>query len=376
MTQTPTAAENLRPSGRSSVLAHCLLFGLFFLICFGLGYPILNRYKPREIAGLIDSRSYLSMVEGRYYDPSVEPFHRNRVLVPTVASAILEVVRPLPLGTWNTTHLAMLLASGLFMSGAALLVFALGRAENLSGTTSLLAALLYLCSFNVPNMHLAGMIDSGEAFFFCLLLFLLRKGWWLTAIPVVAMSVLAKNTMLVFSAACLAGWLIASGRKSWNVRNIVSTVLSLVLGWLVLNGIQILTHSGAQPVSPLSGESIKLVFTRGITCFLSSSFIMEFWYLLPLGVWRLGRLSRPLLGGSFAAGFAASAIFVYVAFRSFDQGIARPLFDTIGPVLAISSAIFLADMLGRLGPHSRPAGEPTADERSAGGRSAGDGGHK
>jgi len=41
-----------------------LLWGLFFLICFGLGYPSLNRYDPRLAAGLADSVQYYKLVEG------------------------------------------------------------------------------------------------------------------------------------------------------------------------------------------------------------------------------------------------------------------------------------------------------------------------
>jgi hypothetical protein len=38
------------------------LFCLFFSIAWGLGYPTLNRYDPRNIAGLTDVRGYAALV--------------------------------------------------------------------------------------------------------------------------------------------------------------------------------------------------------------------------------------------------------------------------------------------------------------------------
>src|SRR5579862_261969 len=38
------------------------MFCLFFLIAMGLGYPILNRYDPRQTPGLVDVRSYAAIV--------------------------------------------------------------------------------------------------------------------------------------------------------------------------------------------------------------------------------------------------------------------------------------------------------------------------
>ena len=37
-----------------------LLWGVFFLICLGLGYPTLNRYDPRK--ALSDSARYAKLV--------------------------------------------------------------------------------------------------------------------------------------------------------------------------------------------------------------------------------------------------------------------------------------------------------------------------
>ena len=39
-----------------------LLFWIFFLIACGLGYPILNRFDPRQTPGLSDVKTYAALV--------------------------------------------------------------------------------------------------------------------------------------------------------------------------------------------------------------------------------------------------------------------------------------------------------------------------
>ena len=63
---------------------NALLLGvLFFLICFGLGYPILNRYDPGTIGGTSDAAGYCAEVTGPLSIASYRP------LVPTLAKAVL-----------------------------------------------------------------------------------------------------------------------------------------------------------------------------------------------------------------------------------------------------------------------------------------------
>ncbi|MFZ0362352.1 MAG: hypothetical protein WAL58_18065, partial [Terriglobales bacterium] len=41
-----------------------LLFWIFFLIACGLGYPVLNRFDPRQTPGLSDVKTYASLATG------------------------------------------------------------------------------------------------------------------------------------------------------------------------------------------------------------------------------------------------------------------------------------------------------------------------
>ena len=63
-----------------------LLFCVFFLIACGLGYPILNRFDPRQTPGLSDVKTYAALVTGTSgLDAEDMRFRRFRVLVPWLA---------------------------------------------------------------------------------------------------------------------------------------------------------------------------------------------------------------------------------------------------------------------------------------------------
>ena len=62
-----------------------LLFGLFFFICCGLGYPSLNRVDWRKApGGLADVSVYVAMVAGQPADDANDHM-QYRVLVPSLA---------------------------------------------------------------------------------------------------------------------------------------------------------------------------------------------------------------------------------------------------------------------------------------------------
>ena len=51
--------RSLPDNGRKIATARlALLFCVFFLIACGLGYPILNRFDPRQTPGLSDVKTY------------------------------------------------------------------------------------------------------------------------------------------------------------------------------------------------------------------------------------------------------------------------------------------------------------------------------
>src|SRR5271157_1251547 len=65
------------------------IFGVFFLIACGLGYPVLNRFDPRLTPGLSDVKTYTALVTGT---AGVDAGHvRFRVLVPWLAKPFYQL---------------------------------------------------------------------------------------------------------------------------------------------------------------------------------------------------------------------------------------------------------------------------------------------
>src|SRR5580704_12366093 len=107
----------------TTVLQLAGLFCLFFLISWGLGYPILNRYDPGKIPGLTDVSSYAATVVGAKI-PGPEHL-RFRILVPWIAKPFdhLALGR---FGSWNPVTFGLLVADSLFVAATAVLVVVLG----------------------------------------------------------------------------------------------------------------------------------------------------------------------------------------------------------------------------------------------------------
>jgi len=76
-----------------------------------------------------------------------------------------------------------------------------------------------------------------------------------------------------------------------------------------------------------------------LRCFFNRSFWYIFIWLLPLGMWRLGRLPRPWVMGAAMAAIAAVAMGAY---SEAADNTARPLFNVAGPLLSLSVSVLLA----------------------------------
>src|SRR5438046_869957 len=86
-----------------------LLWTVLFLICFGLGYPSLNRYDPRATRGLSDTSKYYALVVGDV--EGVRLSHGQfRVLVPLLSRPLYRLFKSHS-GTWNPAFLALLIVN-------------------------------------------------------------------------------------------------------------------------------------------------------------------------------------------------------------------------------------------------------------------------
>ena len=317
------------------------MFGLFFLIAFGLGYPTLNRYDPRTVPGLVDVKSYSAMVTG-----APVPGHehvRFRVLVPWVARAFYRVANG-RVHTWDPVMFGLLSSDSLFVAATALLIVVLGIRQLGSYPVSLVASLLYLVNFAVPNLRLVGLVDAGEGFFLLALLCSLAelRLWWLPLIA--ALGALTKESFIPFSVVFTATWWLVTRRRlespwrsaAWIVASwIVSLAAMTALHWKVNGGVENPIHFAAG----LRGNDHYL------SQLASSLWDRNLWYvfvwLLPAGIPRLKKFPR-----SWLIPTAATSILVFVldGYYSGAPGtVGRALFSTAGPLLALSAALLLLD---------------------------------
>ena len=70
----------------------------------------------------------------------------------------------------------------------------------------------------------------------------------------------------------------------------------------------------------------------------SRSFWYVFYWLLPLGVWRLRHLPRAWAAASVSSALTALALGTY---KGVSGNVARPIFNTIGPLLSLSAALLI-----------------------------------
>ncbi|HLX83476.1 MAG TPA: hypothetical protein VKR59_06240 [Terriglobales bacterium] len=333
-----------------------LLFAIFFLIACGLGYPVLNRFDPRQTPGLSDVKIYAAMVTG---EAGAEAGHvRFRVLVPWVAKTFYRFARE-RFASWDPVMFGLLMADSLFVAGTAVLIVVLG--SRVLGSRQLgnrqlgnpaagvVGSLLYLVNFAVPNLRLVGLVDAGEGFF------LLALVWSLTelelwALPVIAVfGALSKESFFPFSVVLTVAWWFVARVDRGRGRvlpDLAWIVGSWVVGLIAMVGLQ-WSVSGTFE-SPLR---FGLDLHRGHDYaghFIQSLYDRNLWYvflwLLPTAIPNLKRLPKSWL---VPVGATSVMAFVLDAYYGGAPGtVGRALFSVAGPMLSLSSALFLLRVAG------------------------------
>ena len=317
-----------------------LLWPLFFAICFGLGYPALQRYNPASTGGMSDTLKYLALTSGDDA-PVFNEIFRCRLLVPYVAR---------PFYWFAKTHMperqagffGLLMANALFCATTACLIASIGNRLIGDPGTALFGAALYLLSFTVPNLQLAGLIDSGEACFLTALTWSLLTGRWYLLPLWGLFGALAKETFVPFSCVFVFTWWLIERPQTASQAPRWKWMVGLVVVGL---GTVMAVHSAVTgqfrwPWS-IAGQakSSTNFFVALWRCLTERSFWYMFGWLIPLGVWRLKFFPRPWRAAAIVTSILAIILGAYS-----DAGgtVGRATFNILGPLLSLSVALLIA----------------------------------
>lgn len=322
--------------------AKLILGAVFFSVCFGLGYASLNRYDPGGTWGLSDARSYVDMVND---SPGVSPKHAVRILVPSLARPIARAATG-RIGSWNPALFALLVVNSVFVAWAAVILLAIGELITGDGRVGLIASLIYLLTFNVTNLQLAGLVDSAEAWALVAVTWALLARRW-SFVPLIGfLGALGKETsvplVLVF---CIA-WVVTLAVQRSEARPPYWTLAALLVAQLVAVEAVHYSITGliAAPWKLMSsGIALSYEGQRFPLTAMIREMVYAFVWLLPLGIPRLRDLPRVWLISSAASLVVVLALTMEV---SVGENAMRPIFNVVGPLLALSSAIFLNRILG------------------------------
>jgi hypothetical protein len=325
-----------------------LLWPLFFAICVGLGYATLHRYDPRKTPGLSDTYKYYALTVdadlGVYF---FKELFLGRVLVPYVAHPFYWfALRFLP-GV-NAGFFGLLMANSLFCATTACLIVSIGIRIFRDRGIGLLGATLYLLSFAIPNLQLAGMIDAGEACFMAALTWsLLTSRWYL--LPLWGLlGGLAKESFVPFASIFALTWWWVERRESERSSSNFKWIIALALAGLTsVSAVHSMLTGQLRWPWQIAGQAQSPVnfFVALWHCLSERSFWLVFGWLLPLGIWRLKLFPRPWLAASAATTVLALLLGAYA---NAGGTIGRGVFDIVGPLLSLSVAVLIARM-GQIG---------------------------
>ncbi len=292
-----------------------------------------------------DTWKYYAITTGADTSPFKEMF-RCRVLVPYVARPFYWFAqRYLP--AWNAGFFGLLMANALFCATTACLIVSIGKTVLGDPGTAFFGAALYLLSFNIPNLQLAGLIDSGEACFLAAVTWsLLKDKWYL--LPVWGLlGALAKETFVPFS--CLFAftwWFIERRQGRTEISRLKWIVALAVVGLATVMAVHSSVSDQLKWPWQIAGQARAPVnfFVALWNCLTERSFWYVFGWLLPLGVWRLKLFPKPWLVAAIVTSIFAIMLGAY---SNAGGTVGRATFDIIGPLLSLAVAALIARPVAR-----------------------------
>ena len=272
------------------------------------------------------------------------PAHlRFRVLLPWIAKPVYHVLRG-RIGSWDPVMAGLLVAESVFVAATALLIVVLGMVRLGDYPVSLLASLLYLVNFAIPNLRLAGLVDAGEGFFLLALLWSLSERK-LGCLPIIAsLGALTKETFVPLSITFTATWWLCV-RRSLNSAPV--SAAWIVGSWLVAMAAIVGLHwkIAGSVMSPIrfaaSFHQNREYLHQVASSLWDRNLVYIFAWLLPSALPRLGKFPRSWRMPTAAT--VGMTLILDAYYGGAPGTVARELFSVAGPILTLSSASFLSN---------------------------------
>ena len=325
-------------------MSKLLLWIVLVLICFGLGYPTLNRYDPRQ--HLPDAATYAKLAQEG--PASVASPFRFRILVPVLAHYIGTVAQG-HTGSWDPLLFGFLVVNSIFVATTAYLICVIGDSLLADSPAALLASALYLLNFAVANAQLAALVDSGEALFLLALVASIFYQRWLLLPLFGVLGALTKESFVPFSILMTITWATLSVRsmRRRNVLSVTSMIAAECVAVIVLQSVVSghVVWPWAFAASLDSHANYAANFGRSLLD--RSSWYILIW-LLPLGLVRVRRFPREWVAAAVVASVSALLLNAYHStVGGGGGGIGRYVFDIAGPLLSLSAASWMTEQRAR-----------------------------
>ncbi|HEX8925524.1 MAG TPA: hypothetical protein VF786_07000, partial [Terriglobales bacterium] len=317
-----------------------LLTAFLFLVCCGLGYPILNRASWRNVPALADVESYASLVTAPP-TADVSDHMQFRILVPIVARPFYWLANG-RVGSWDPVMFGLLISDSLFTTGTAMLLLLTVWRLLGSYSSALGAALIYLLNYAVPNLRLAGLVDAGEGFFLMLMVWALLEEKH-SLLPICGLfGALAKESFAPFLIVFTISWWLFSRPAILRATNFWVCVIS---SWVaaIASLVAVRWHYAHSFQSPMQLGAQLHRNTAYFAHLFASIADRQLWYifiwLLPLSLVKLRNFPRNWRWATAATAIAAAAMNSWHGAAPGTLG--RALFSIAGPLLSASVAVLL-----------------------------------
>jgi hypothetical protein len=236
------------------------------------------------------------------------------------------------------------MSNAIFTATTGTLLVLIGYRLGLSGSKALLGATLYLLNFAVANLNLVGLVDSGESCFVMAMVWSLLSGRWFLLPVWGILGALAKETFAPLSVVFAFGWWLSEVRRGYMQLSRLASICALCVASLgtVTLVMSTVAEGLVWPWQFATYMHAGVGFLPGLLgCLRDHTFWYVFIWLLPLGLVRLRRLPTPWV---LASALALCGSLAMGAYNNAGDNTARALFNVAGPILSLSTAIFLTGL--------------------------------